>query len=121
MTSGLWELVLKGVWTTVQLLFCFPAVHERVQQAAAAMPPGTPAQPFIDALTELVQAQAGTTGFVVLHRWGCRHHENLLARGVETAASERLIEVFAVCTDGRTRKAVLVAAGSAGDADLDEN
>ncbi|MGA5364012.1 hypothetical protein [Streptomyces purpurascens] len=24
-----------------------------------------------------------------------RHHENLLARGVETAASERLIEVFA--------------------------
>ncbi|MHA5051105.1 hypothetical protein [Streptomyces sp. SD15] len=47
----------------------FPAVHERLQQAAAAMPPGTPAQPFIDALTELVQAQADTTGFVVLHRW----------------------------------------------------
>ncbi|MGW7613692.1 hypothetical protein ACWGKW_41970 [Streptomyces sp. NPDC054766] len=33
------------------------------------MPPGTPAQLFIDALTELVQAQAGTDGFVVLHRW----------------------------------------------------
>ncbi|MGW1143324.1 ectoine/hydroxyectoine ABC transporter permease subunit EhuC, partial [Streptomyces zhihengii] len=22
MTSGLWELVLKGIWVTVQLLFC---------------------------------------------------------------------------------------------------
>lgn len=42
----------------------FPAAHERLQQAAAAMPPGTPAQPFIDALTELVQAQAETPGFV---------------------------------------------------------
>ncbi|WP_399897797.1 hypothetical protein ACGH7X_41725 [Streptomyces sp. BBFR51] len=31
--------------------------------------PGTPTQPFIDALVELVQAQADTTGFVVLHRW----------------------------------------------------
>lgn len=30
---------------------------------------GTPAQPFIDVLTELVQAQAGTSGFVVLHEW----------------------------------------------------
>ncbi|MFF8036208.1 hypothetical protein [Streptomyces sp. NPDC016626] len=30
---------------------------------------GQPAQPFVDALTELVQAQADTTGFVVLHRW----------------------------------------------------
>ncbi|MFD0229506.1 hypothetical protein ACWGPD_30415 [Streptomyces hirsutus] len=47
----------------------FPAAHERLKQAAAAMPPGTPAQPFIDALTELVQAQADTTGFVVLHQW----------------------------------------------------
>ncbi|MFI8483983.1 hypothetical protein [Streptomyces rubrogriseus] len=28
-----------------------------------------PAQPFVDALTELVQAQVDTTGFVVLHRW----------------------------------------------------
>ncbi|MFC9654173.1 hypothetical protein [Streptomyces sp. NPDC056937] len=33
------------------------------------MSPGTPAQPFVDALTELVQAQADATGFVVLHRW----------------------------------------------------
>ncbi|MEU2179820.1 MULTISPECIES: hypothetical protein [Streptomyces] len=47
----------------------FPAAHDRLKQAAAAMPPGTPAQPFIDALTELVQAQADTTGFVVLHEW----------------------------------------------------
>ncbi|MFF3343651.1 hypothetical protein [Streptomyces flavidovirens] len=29
----------------------------------------TQTQPFIDALNELVQAQAGTTGFVVLHEW----------------------------------------------------
>lgn len=27
------------------------------------------AQPFIDTLSELVQAQADRTGFVVLHRW----------------------------------------------------
>lgn len=47
----------------------FPATHERLQQAAAVIEPGTPAQPFIDALSELVQAQADTTGFVVLHRW----------------------------------------------------
>ncbi|MGA5566635.1 hypothetical protein ACPCUV_36460 [Streptomyces platensis] len=47
----------------------FPAAHERLKQAAAAMPPGTVAQPFIDALTELVQAQADTTGFVILHQW----------------------------------------------------
>ncbi|TWD11699.1 hypothetical protein FB570_1246 [Streptomyces sp. T12] len=47
----------------------FPAVHERLKQAAGAIERGTPAQPFIDALTELVQAQAETTGFVVLHRW----------------------------------------------------
>jgi hypothetical protein len=26
-------------------------------------------QSFVDVLTELVQAQADTTGFVVLHRW----------------------------------------------------
>jgi hypothetical protein len=36
---------------------------------AAAITSGTPAQPFIDALTGLVQAQADTIGFVVLHRW----------------------------------------------------
>lgn len=46
----------------------FPDAHERLKQAATAMPPGA-AQPFIDALTELVQAQADTTGFVVLHQW----------------------------------------------------
>ncbi|MBB1260173.1 hypothetical protein [Streptomyces alkaliterrae] len=47
----------------------FPAAHERLRRAAAAQPAGTAAQPFIDALSELVQAQADTTGFVVLHRW----------------------------------------------------
>ncbi|MFI0990631.1 hypothetical protein [Streptomyces exfoliatus] len=47
----------------------FPAAHERLRKAAAALPDGTAAQPFIDALSELVQAQADTTGFVVLHRW----------------------------------------------------
>ncbi|MGW1505563.1 hypothetical protein ACWCQW_45075 [Streptomyces mirabilis] len=36
----------------------FPAAHERLKQAAATMPPGTAAQPFIEALTELVQTQA---------------------------------------------------------------
>jgi hypothetical protein len=47
----------------------FPAAHERLKQAATAMPSDTPGQPFIDALTELVQAQADTTGFVTLPRW----------------------------------------------------
>jgi hypothetical protein len=47
----------------------FPSAHERLKQAAATIEPGTPTQPFIDALVELVQAQADTTGFVVLHRW----------------------------------------------------
>ncbi|GGU67779.1 hypothetical protein [Streptomyces daghestanicus] len=47
----------------------FPAAHECLKQAAAALPSHTPAQLFDDALTELVQAQADTTGFVVLHRW----------------------------------------------------
>lgn len=47
----------------------FPAAHERLRKAAAALPPGTAAQPFVDALAELVQAQANTTGFVVLHSW----------------------------------------------------
>ncbi|MGW7603157.1 hypothetical protein [Streptomyces antimycoticus] len=47
----------------------FPAAHERLKQAAA-MPAGTGAQPFVAALTELVQAQADNlTGFVPLHRW----------------------------------------------------
>ncbi|MFG2472603.1 hypothetical protein ACGFXB_45380 [Streptomyces canus] len=48
---------------------CFPAAHERLRRAAATIEPGTPAQPFIEALTELVQAQAATTGFVGLHQW----------------------------------------------------
>lgn len=39
-----------------------------MRKAAAAMRAGTAAQPFVDALSELVQAQADTTGFVVLHR-----------------------------------------------------
>ncbi|MFJ8508502.1 hypothetical protein [Streptomyces avermitilis] len=47
----------------------FPAAHERLRRAAATIEPGTPTQPFIEALTELVQAQAGTTGFVGLHQW----------------------------------------------------
>lgn len=46
----------------------FPTVHERLKQAAETLPPDSPAQPFVDALTELVQAQADATGFVVLHR-----------------------------------------------------
>ncbi|MFE2093381.1 hypothetical protein [Streptomyces sp. NPDC059460] len=46
----------------------FPAAHERLRKAAA-MPVSTAAQPFVDALSELVQAQADTTGFVVLRRW----------------------------------------------------
>lgn len=46
----------------------FPAAHERLRKAAAALPAGTSAQPFVDALSVLVQAQADTTGFVVLHR-----------------------------------------------------
>ncbi|MEU0603306.1 hypothetical protein ABZ484_34530 [Streptomyces sp. NPDC006393] len=47
----------------------FPAAHERLRQAAAAIEPSTAVQPFVDALTELVQAQAGTDGFVLLHQW----------------------------------------------------
>ncbi|MBT2539665.1 hypothetical protein J7E99_02810 [Streptomyces sp. ISL-44] len=47
----------------------FPAAHDRLKKAAAALPADPAAQPFIAALTELVQAQADTTGFVVLHQW----------------------------------------------------
>ncbi|MGV9350996.1 hypothetical protein ACWDSD_40985 [Streptomyces spiralis] len=47
----------------------FPAAHERLKQAAAAIEPGTAAQPFIDALTDLAEAQAGTDGFVGLCQW----------------------------------------------------
>ena len=50
----------------------FPTVYERLKQAAETLSPDSPAQPFVDALTELVQAQADTTGFVVLHRWARR-------------------------------------------------
>ncbi|MFE7980348.1 hypothetical protein [Streptomyces shenzhenensis] len=40
------------------------------------MPPGTAAQPFVDEPTTLVQAQADTTDFVVLHQWAeiLEHH-----------------------------------------------
>ncbi|KAF0646301.1 MULTISPECIES: hypothetical protein [Streptomyces] len=47
----------------------FPAAHERLKQAAAALPADGAAQPFVDALVELAQAQADATGFVVLHEW----------------------------------------------------
>ncbi|MGN9796333.1 hypothetical protein ACTMTU_35350 [Streptomyces sp. OZ13] len=47
----------------------FSAAHERLKQAAATLPADTSAQPFVDALTELVQARADTTGFVTLPRW----------------------------------------------------
>ncbi|WP_432038697.1 hypothetical protein [Streptomyces cucumeris] len=47
----------------------FPAAHERLKQAAAAVAPDAAAKPFVDALTELVQAQADTRGHVVLHQW----------------------------------------------------
>ncbi|MFK0112562.1 hypothetical protein [Streptomyces sp. NPDC091217] len=46
-----------------------PVAHERLKQAAASLPPGTAAQPFVDALTELVQAQADANDLVVLHKW----------------------------------------------------
>ncbi|MFC8870225.1 hypothetical protein ACFUAC_21710 [Streptomyces sp. NPDC057148] len=47
------------------------ALPDRARAAEAGcrtLPPDSPAQSFVDALTELVQAQADTTGFVVLHR-----------------------------------------------------
>jgi hypothetical protein len=47
----------------------FPAAHERLRAAAAALDADGAAAPFVAALTELVQAQADTTGFVVLHEW----------------------------------------------------
>lgn len=48
----------------------FPAARERLNRAAAAMPAGSSARPFVDALVELVQAQADAGGgFVVLHQW----------------------------------------------------
>ncbi|MFF9646879.1 hypothetical protein [Kitasatospora aureofaciens] len=48
----------------------FPAAHSRLREAAAALPPGTAADPFVAALLELVQAQADDTGhFVTLPMW----------------------------------------------------
>ncbi|MEV4438951.1 hypothetical protein AB0K09_08020 [Streptomyces sp. NPDC049577] len=47
----------------------FPDAHERLKRAAAAIPADAAARPWIAALTELVQAQADTTGFVPLPRW----------------------------------------------------
>ncbi|MEU4206066.1 hypothetical protein AB0B79_37065 [Streptomyces sp. NPDC039022] len=47
----------------------FPAAHDRLKKAAAELPADIAAHPFADALTELVQAQPDTTGYVTLHRW----------------------------------------------------
>ncbi|WP_369384119.1 hypothetical protein [Streptomyces sp. cg36] len=47
----------------------FPSAHARLKEAAAGLPPGSAAQPFVDALTELVQAQADATGFLILPHW----------------------------------------------------
>ncbi|WP_329485009.1 hypothetical protein OG618_00155 [Kitasatospora sp. NBC_01246] len=48
----------------------FPAAQGRLREAAAALPAGTPADPFAAALLELVQAQADDTGrFVTLPTW----------------------------------------------------
>ena len=47
----------------------FPAAHLRLTAAAQALDANTASAPFIQALTELVQAQADTTGIVLLHTW----------------------------------------------------
>ncbi|MFI9365945.1 hypothetical protein ACIG5E_33575 [Kitasatospora sp. NPDC053057] len=48
----------------------FPAAHQRLQDAAAAVPADNAAAPFIAALLELVQAQADDTDrFVSLPMW----------------------------------------------------
>ncbi|WP_162596773.1 hypothetical protein [Streptomyces sp. NEAU-S7GS2] len=44
-----------------------PAAHQRLNQAATAIPADCAALPFADALRELVQVQADTTGFVTRH------------------------------------------------------
>ncbi|WP_327417499.1 hypothetical protein [Streptomyces sp. NBC_01233] len=44
-------------------------MHERLRQAAAALPAETSAQPFVATLTDLVQEQADSADFVRLHRW----------------------------------------------------
>ncbi|MGW3765419.1 hypothetical protein [Streptomyces sp. NPDC005131] len=46
-----------------------PCRARAAQEGRCRDAPGTPAQPFVDALSELVQAQADTTGIVVLYRW----------------------------------------------------
>ncbi|MFE6739826.1 hypothetical protein [Streptomyces tubercidicus] len=47
----------------------FPAAHQRLLAAAASVEGNAAAAPFAAALTQLVQAQADTTGFVVLTEW----------------------------------------------------
>ncbi|MEU2468596.1 hypothetical protein ABZ580_30870 [Streptomyces sp. NPDC012486] len=47
----------------------FPAAHLRLTAAAQALDADTASAPFVRALTELVQAQADTTGMVTLHTW----------------------------------------------------
>ncbi|MCX4743912.1 hypothetical protein OG455_36715 [Kitasatospora sp. NBC_01287] len=48
----------------------FPIAHQRLQEAAAAVPADNVAAPFVTALLELVQAQADHTGrFVTLPTW----------------------------------------------------
>ncbi|MFE5586362.1 hypothetical protein [Kitasatospora sp. NPDC056531] len=48
----------------------FPAAHQRLHDAAAALPADNAAAPFVAALLELVQAQADETGrFVALPTW----------------------------------------------------
>ncbi|MER7109821.1 hypothetical protein [Streptomyces sp. NPDC000229] len=44
----------------------FLAAHRRFKQVAAVLRADTAAQPFVAAPTELIQAQADTTGFVSL-------------------------------------------------------
>ncbi|MFJ2110661.1 hypothetical protein ACIOEX_01810 [Streptomyces sp. NPDC087850] len=55
----------QAAWATA----AFGPAHERLQAAAAAVAGDSAAAPFVAALTQLVQAQADTTGFVVLHKW----------------------------------------------------
>ncbi|WP_327250067.1 hypothetical protein [Streptomyces sp. NBC_01320] len=63
--EGCKRVLEEEVWATG----VFHAARERLQQAFAALPADTAVQPFVGALTELVQAQADTTGFAMLHRW----------------------------------------------------
>ncbi|MDQ0938706.1 hypothetical protein QFZ67_000411 [Streptomyces sp. V1I1] len=46
-----------------------PAAYERLRAAAASFAGDPAAAPFVASPTELVQAQAERTGFVVLHEW----------------------------------------------------